>query len=83
MVVGISNKFPHVIPDTFVVMPNHFHGIVIITNPKDDPAVGADYKDANPMTRNFIEDTVEYAALAAINAAVSPHPPRRRWRHRC
>ena len=28
----LGNKFPHVIPDTCVVMPNHFHGIVVITD---------------------------------------------------
>jgi REP element-mobilizing transposase RayT len=35
----LSNKFPSVEIDTFVVMPNHFHGIVVINNP-----VGADLR---------------------------------------
>jgi putative transposase len=36
----LRNKFPHVIPDTRIVMPNHFHGIIVIT---DEP-VGADLR---------------------------------------
>lgn len=28
--INISNRFPNVIPDIFVVMPNHFHGILKI-----------------------------------------------------
>jgi len=36
----LGNKYPHVIPDAHIVMPNHFHGIVIIT----DQHVGADLR---------------------------------------
>ena len=49
---ALSNKFPHVIPDAAIVMPNHFHGIIVITDgPIDDnaaAAVGADQR-VRPM----------------------------------
>ena len=32
----LGRKFPHVIPDAYVVMPNHFHGVIVI--------VGADLR---------------------------------------
>ncbi|HAD04636.1 MAG TPA: hypothetical protein DCF93_08455 [Desulfuromonas sp.] len=35
---GLPTRFPQVARDEFVVMPNHFHGILILTDP---PAVGA------------------------------------------
>jgi putative transposase len=33
--------FPNVVLDAFVVMPNHIHGIVILTNPTNDAPDGA------------------------------------------
>ena len=49
---ALSNKFPRVIPDAAIVMPNHFHGIIVITDgPIDDndaAAVGADQR-VRPM----------------------------------
>ena len=40
--LGLRSKYPHVIPDACVVMPNHFHGIVILTDgPRDDVQEGA------------------------------------------
>ena len=50
---ALSDKFPHVIPDAAIVMPNHFHGIIVITDGPiddndDDDAVGADQR-VRPM----------------------------------
>ena len=49
---ALSNKFPRVIPDAAIVMPNHFHGIIVITDgpidDNDDDAVGADQR-VRPM----------------------------------
>jgi putative transposase len=39
----LGNKYPTVIPDLCVVMPNHFHGIVVITDAPAAP-VGADLR---------------------------------------
>ena len=52
----LANKYPNVIPDAAIVMPNHFHGIIVITDgPVDDNDVGADlrvcpssHSDAHP-----------------------------------
>lgn len=41
--LAVSNHFPHVDLDAFVVMPNHVHGIIVIT----DRAVGA--KNVSPL----------------------------------
>ena len=30
-------KFPHVEPDTFIVMPNHVHGVIIIEDAPEAP----------------------------------------------
>lgn len=47
---ALSNKFPVVRTDAFVVMPDHVHGIIVITTPivdaddgsmRDDDPVGA------------------------------------------
>ena len=38
----LKNKFPNIELDEFVVMPNHFHGIIQIIN--TDPPVGADLR---------------------------------------
>ena len=32
----LPERFPHLVLDAFVVMPNHVHGIVVITNPATD-----------------------------------------------
>src|SRR5215213_8795347 len=39
----LPNHYPHVELDTFIVMPNHVHGTIIL---KPDPAVGAGLKPA-------------------------------------
>ena len=44
----LNRRFPHVLTDAYVVMPNHFHGIVVIHSPPPDttapPDVGADLR---------------------------------------
>ena len=35
----LANKFPHVIPDAAIVMPNHFHSIIVITDGPSTPMV--------------------------------------------
>ena len=50
----LNRRFPHVLTDAYVVMPNHFHGIVVIHSPPPDttapPDVGADLRVC-PNTR--------------------------------
>ena len=49
----LPNHYPHVELDKFVVMPNHFHGIVVLTN----PPVGACLKPA-PKKRHGLPEIV-------------------------
>ena len=54
----LPNHYPHAAPDAFEVMPNHVHGIVILTD-TDDPGlnfhyVGAGFEPAptRPVSNN-------------------------------
>ncbi len=47
----ITNHFPFVILDSFVVMPNHIHGIVIIDKPYDGK------KSSNGATDDAVDGT--------------------------
>ena len=38
---ALPNRFPSITIDTFVVMPNHLHGIIIINRRAQDGSVGA------------------------------------------
>jgi REP element-mobilizing transposase RayT len=43
---NLSSRFPNLQLDESIVMPNHFHGIILITHPVGAPLVGAQKKDA-------------------------------------
>jgi hypothetical protein len=40
----LNQKFPSIQTNPFVVMPNHFHGIIVIPTPSPDRPVGADLR---------------------------------------
>jgi putative transposase len=49
----LPGRFPNIALDLFIVMPNHFHGIIIISNAVNDNTVGAGFPrpkhtDPNP-----------------------------------
>jgi REP element-mobilizing transposase RayT len=45
---GLLERFPNVVLDEFVVMPNHFHGILFLTNCRGEPCVRPmDQEDQN------------------------------------
>jgi REP element-mobilizing transposase RayT len=44
----LPTHYPHVVPDEFVVMPNHVHGIVILSG-RDRAGVGAGLRPAQPI----------------------------------
>ena len=60
----LNCRFPHVLTDAYVVMPNHFHGIVVIHSPPPDttapPDVGADLRVC-PNTRVCPDSTGAHA----------------------
>ncbi len=59
--LAIQAHFPHVTLDQFVVMPNHIHGIIFITNPTP---VGANNHspDSNSTTPNTKKQGEKYFA---------------------
>jgi putative transposase len=58
----LNQKFPSIQTDPFVVMPNHFHGIIIIPATSPDYTVGADLRvcplqnvtPPNPIPKNIL-----------------------------
>ena len=54
----LPNKFPNVILGEFVVMPNHFHGILFIAETvRADLRVRPDYEDNKPTQEDDHEDS--------------------------
>ena len=43
----LNRRFPHVSTDAYVVMPNHFHGIVVIHSPPPDTTTTLDSTGAH------------------------------------
>jgi REP element-mobilizing transposase RayT len=50
----LPNHYDHVKLDKFVIMPNHFHGVVILNR---DATVGAGFKPA-PTTRHAVPEII-------------------------
>jgi hypothetical protein len=71
----LNRRFPHVLTDAYVVMPNHFHGIVVIhSRPPDTtapPDVGADLR------------VCPYIRGRTHRCAPTARPPRFNGRPRC
>ena len=49
---GLPSHYPHIQLDTYVIMPNHVHGIVVLED-KDDRHVGAGFKPFAPTNSHF------------------------------
>jgi REP element-mobilizing transposase RayT len=61
---AIPEHFDHVEPDAFVIMPNHVHGIVVITHRV--ASVGAEHAAPLPARRSQPRTKVEHGSLGAI-----------------
>jgi putative transposase len=76
----LNHKFPTIETDAYVVIPNHFHGIIIITDDAGETAVGADLVGADlrvrpaegegghigpPLPKPPLPDAPQSAAIAA------------------
>jgi REP element-mobilizing transposase RayT len=48
--IELEKKFPGIKTDIYVVMPNHFHGIIILTEENQPADVGADLRS---LPRSF------------------------------
>ena len=62
----LPNHYPHLELDRFVVMPNHFHGIVVLT------PVGAGFKSANSDVKPALSDV-----RSTTRAGLKPAPTKR------
>ncbi len=47
----LSHRFPHIALDAFVIMPNHVHGIIIITDDRRGTADSGDPLSPSPSRR--------------------------------
>ena len=60
---SLAERFPHVSLDVYVVMPNHFHGIVVISDAKlnnttrHQPALGEIIRTFKALTTRYIRVT--------------------------
>ena len=64
----ILNHFPNIETGAFVVMPNHFHGIIIIT----EDCRGAVPAPSNEPNLNFIEDASKPGGMTSRGEMTSP-----------
>lgn len=62
---GLPQRFSNVVLDEFVPMPNHFHGILFLTDPPD---VGASLVGAHADERNDHVGAPLVGALGFVNA---------------
>ena len=70
----LGNKYPTVIPDLCVVMPNHFHGIVVITH-TPAASVGADLRVCPDLPDGLGAHTGEGAHIGApLRQPAGPAP---------
>ena len=63
---GLPSHYPHIQLDTYVIMPNHVHGIVVLED-KDDRHVGAGLKPA-PTDANT--DKVRHGLPEVVRAFI-------------
>jgi putative transposase len=64
--------FPNVVLDAFVVMPNHIHGIVILTDPADDATDGATAIGATISGATTGRATISGATTGGATTRVAP-----------
>ena len=66
----LPRRFPSVIADAFVVMPNHVHGIIILTEcPSTSTPPGAETAPLRPPTVGEIVAYFKYESADLINHA--------------
>lgn len=66
----IPNRFPNVVLDEYVIMPNHFHGILFIDDCRDTPCgyPDIDQKQCNSRKRNRLGEIIgAFKSLCAVS----------------
>jgi putative transposase len=67
----IPNHFPNVTCDTYVIMPNHIHGIIVIEREYRSPVVGATHESPLPQHHNGPKPGSIGAILGLFKSTVS------------
>jgi REP element-mobilizing transposase RayT len=71
--LAIPDHFPNTALDTFVIMPNHVHGIIWIADAATDDIVGATH--ASPLQRQNAASPLQHPA-SPLRLASPPGPKR-------
>ena len=66
---ALPNRFPSITIDTFVVMPNHLHGIIIINRRAQDGSVGAPLVGAQLVGAQLVGAQLAQTTLGDIIGA--------------
>lgn len=66
--MGLKNRFPHIRLHEWIVMPNHFHGIIEILNTVGAPLVGAQIVGAHDTVPQNLGQPQGHAPTGAENA---------------
>jgi len=69
----LADHYPYVLLDAFVVMPNHVHGIIVLTDP-----VGAGFKPAPTDSAADDWTPAGFVPTDAAGAGLKPAPTRKR-----
>ena len=67
--VELSHKFPDILLDTYIIMPNHFHAIIV----NNGSIVGADLCVCPDIGRVCPDDTVKHDNILGENTIRSEH----------
>ena len=67
---SLSERYPAVSADAFVVMPNHIHGVIIISTP-DDTNVGVQFIAPDPKNQGVINHAPTLGECVRVFKAVS------------
>jgi len=73
----LPSRFPRVAIDEFVVMPNHFHGIIVLENDSRDPtyvedSVGAQFIAPKQSTLGTLVRAFKASSTRAIRIGFNP-----------
>lgn len=51
---SLPERFPHVMVDEFVVMPNHLHGIILLNECRGEPCVRPNFRDEGEQVEHRV-----------------------------
>ncbi len=75
---GLPNRFPFINLDTFVIMPNHLHGIVVISQERPYITAGSLPDEREMSGMEFQESVTLGRVIGAFKSLCTKD-----WRHHC